>query len=326
MTPDTTALTFDQIKRLSRSLFPQRSIQGLEVLSGGLINTNIKVNFESQGDPVVVRLYRNGSDTCRKEVAIHDLVSSTVRVPRVLHAEPDGLGDLAPFAIIEFAQGITFQKLKRTKNQEAIRQASYSIGQTLATIGRFVFERPGRLLVEESNCLTVGSPFIDGPDTIPRILDRFLSSRTCQRRAGPELVQRLHDFGWSWSSRIPDLEEQPCLVHSDFGNRNILVREEEGVWVVAAILDWEFAFSGSSLLDVGHFLRYERKNEPLREPHFSRAFVEHGGQLPDNWRDIVKVIDLTALVECLTHEELPMDVELELLELINATLEHRDPR
>ena len=32
-----------------------------------------------------------------------------------------------------------------------------------------------------------------------------------------------------------------------------------GRWAVAAVLDWEFAVSGSPLADVGHFLRYERK-------------------------------------------------------------------
>jgi len=68
----------------------------------------------------------------------------------------------------------------------------------------------------------------------------------------------------------------------------------------------------------------KRTNEleatPLREPYFSRAFVEHGGHLPDNWRSVVKLIDLTGLVECLTHEELPSDVEAELFALINATL------
>jgi fructokinase len=95
------------------------------------------------------------------------------------------------------------------------------------------------------------------------------------------------------------------------------------VWAVAAILDWELAFSGSPLLDVGHFLRYELDATPLREPYFSRAFVEHGGHLPDNWRLVVKLIDLTGLVECLTHDELPSDVEAELFALIDATLAMR---
>jgi hypothetical protein len=48
------------------------------------------------------------------------------------------------------------------------------------------------------------------------------------------------------------------------------------------VLDWEFAFLGSPLLDVGHFLRYERAARPLREPHLSRGFLEDGGKLPED--------------------------------------------
>lgn len=38
---------------------------------------------------------------------------------------------------------------------------------------------------------------------------------------------------------------------------------------------------------------------------FSQGFVKQGGQLPDNWRKIARVIDLSGLIECLTHDELP---------------------
>ena len=78
--------------------------------------------------------------------------------------------------------------------------------------------------------------------------------------------------------------------------------------------------SGSPLLDVGNFQRYDSVTEPLSEPYFSRSFVEHGGELPDNWRRAVRVIDLTALVECLSHDYLPEDVVSEIMGLINATL------
>ena len=94
-----------------------------------------------------------------------------------------------------------------------------------------------------------------------------------------------------------------------------------GRWQVVAVLDWEFATSASPLIDVGHFLRYETPDAGLREPHFSRAFVESGGVLPDDWRRLSRVLDLTGLVHCLTHEQLPEDVAGEILQLINATLE-----
>jgi hypothetical protein len=209
--------------------------------------------------------------------------------------------------------------MERTNDLKAIQQASTSIGKTLAAIGRFRFPAPGALVASDAS-LVVGNKFIEGPDPIPRILDRFLGSTIFQQRAGAKLTDELHNFIWSYAPILPSLETDCSLVHNDFGNRNILVREVNGVWAVAAILDWEMAFSGSPLLDVGHFLRYEPAATPLREPYFSRAFVEHGGHLPDNWKQVVKLIDLTGIIECLTHDALPSDVEAELFALVDVTL------
>ncbi len=307
-------------------LFPRSRVSTFAVLSGGLINTNLKVELDSGRKQVVLRLYRNGSDVCRREAAILRKVRNTVPVPELIHAEPANLDRLGPFSVLEYVVGMTFQQLKRTGNLEAIQQAAASVGQTLAAIGRYQFQKIGRLLVDEgSDTVSVGAPYVEGRDTVPRILDQFLVSPNVERRVGSGTVCRLHDFMWSWAQRLADFDNDHSLVHGDFGNRNILVREKRDGWRVAAILDWEFAFSGSPLLDVGHFLRYERSAQPLREPQFSRAFVEYGGELPDQWRKIARVIDLTGIVECLTHDELPADLEAELIDLIYATLEDHDP-
>ena len=316
----------DSIESLLTKAFPHQQISHVQPLSGGLINTNLKIDFAGDHPSVVLRLYRDGPEVCRKELALHTLVQAEVPVPRIFLAEPDGFSGSLPFTILEFVNGITFEQLKRTNNTEAISQAAYSVGKTLAAIGRIHFAKPGSLIVDSSTSeLRVGDPYVEGPDPIPTILDRFLESPNCEQRVGKELVRRLHDFGWSWATRLPDLEHQSNLVHGDFGNRNILVHEAEGTWKVAAVIDWEFGFSGSPLLDVGHFLRYERKSNPLREPSFSRSFLEHGGRLPDDWHNVVRLIDLTGLVEVLTHDDLPDDITVELLELIHATLEERDP-
>ena len=91
-----------------------------------------------------------------------------------------------------------------------------------------------------------------------------INRNLCDSDVTPKIAGRGHH-----ESR--NLEEVPCLAHNDFGNRNILVRQENRKCVVAAVLDWEFAFPGSPLLDVGHFLGYERRSAPLREPHFSQG-------------------------------------------------------
>jgi hypothetical protein len=46
--------------------------------------------------------------------------------------------------------------------------------------------------------------------------------------------------------------------------------------------------------------------------------------LPQNWRQLARLLDLTALCESLTHDDLPDEVTGELVELVGATVENRD--
>ena len=78
-----------------------------------------------------------------------------------------------------------------------------------------------------------------------------------QERVAADLRGRISDFVWLHEKQLEQLDAQRCLVHGDFGKRNVLVREEQGRWKVAAVLDWEFAVAGSPLIDIGHFLRYD---------------------------------------------------------------------
>jgi fructokinase len=316
--------TSDDVTLLIQTLYPELCVLSVTPLCGGLINTNLKVEFD-RAPAVVLRIYRDGAAVCRKEVAVLNLLSGVVPVPHVLHSQPDGAGRFGAFAVLEYVEGITFQQLKQTADVAAINDAATSVGAVLASIGRFQFDKPGRLRANESGELEVGDAYTQTTDPTSEMLDLFLADPLLVRRVGQNLIGRLRSFVHSWAARMPNMSDDARLVHSDFGKRNILVKEEQGHWIVKAVLDWEFAFSGSPLLDVGHLLRYEKRETPLLEPFFSRAFVQHGGKLPDNWRKIARVIDLTALVEFLTHRDLPEDIKSELFELIQATLEDRDP-
>jgi aminoglycoside phosphotransferase (APT) family kinase protein len=312
---------FALIYKLVSKAFPQRRISNITELTGGRINTNLKLTFSTGEPPAVLRFHKKGSAACAKETQVIELIKSTVPVPEILYADSEGFDGSGPFSIIEFVEGLTFQQLKRTGNLEAIHQAAASVGATLAAIGRYSFLKPGSLLVTDKSELEIGDPFTKTMDPIPEVLDIVFESDLTQRRLGAELQRRLHGFMSAWAPSLPDITNVSQLVHSDFGNRNLLVNEVNGKWQVAAVLDWELAFSGSSLLDVGNFLRYDSTREPLREPYFSRSFLEHGGELPENWRQVVRVIDLTALVECLSHDYLPDDVVSEILTLINSTVD-----
>ena len=153
-----------------------------------------------------------------------------------------------------------------------------------------------------------------------------VGSRTLLTRAGAALAGRILQYVEMWAERLTELDWESSLVHGDFNGANILVRSLGGTWGAAAVLDWEYAFSGSHLFDIGNFLRYERAEHPLVEPHFSLGFTRAGGRLRENWRNISRAVDLTALCEMLTRETLPDEIVAELLELICATLDGRDPQ
>src|SRR6185295_12242550 len=106
------------------------------------------------------------------------LVSETVPVPELLYAEPRPVDETRPFAILRYIDGLTFRELKRTGDRPAIEQAAYSLGKTLAAIGRYRFPEPGRL----GAGLVVAGKFVEGPDTVPQLVDRFLSSTVLQER------------------------------------------------------------------------------------------------------------------------------------------------
>jgi aminoglycoside phosphotransferase (APT) family kinase protein len=319
------------LQRIVHAAFPGCRVLSSEPLGDGLRNANFKlylgkkdvhtiVNTARRGRaprpaPVVLRIYEHDASLCQKEIDLMRLVGGTVPVPEVIYSEP-------PFTLTRWVEGITFRDLKRTGDAEAIAQAAQAAGETLAAIGRFQFRKPGWIAPGP----TVASPLLEGPDPMPRFIDLCLASDKLQGRVPAELRDRARALVWSRATQYSGLDREAALVHGDFNKRNLLVRHADGRWSVAAVLDWEFAVSGAPLADLGSFLRYERAARPLAEPHFSAGYVRAGGRLPHDWRRLARLVDLVALCESLTHDELPDGVITELVELVRATIEDRDAR
>ena len=317
-------LSVPDAERLVR-LFDQRSrVTAIEHLADGIANTSFRLQLAS-GDSLVLRSYRRDPAACAKEVALHALVRGTVPVPEIVYAAPNGIDGDGPFALLRFVEGITLGTLKRTGDAAAVADAARSAGETLAAIGRFAFPRAG-WLASTNGDLSVAGPLMqdEGGDVLPRFVEQCLAAPTAGQRLGTQRRERVSRFMWSWAPRLTELEAERQLVHCDYGNRNLIVRQSAAGWRVAAVLDWEFAVAASPLIDVGHFLRYDRAGRPRVEPHFSRGFVQAGGTLPDDWRRLARAIDLSALIELLGRERTPESLLPELLELVDATLEERD--
>lgn len=67
------ALTNQTARQLLGKAFPGKTITSCELLFGGLINTNLKISFDSSNEPIVLRIYRDGANACTKEMAMETL-------------------------------------------------------------------------------------------------------------------------------------------------------------------------------------------------------------------------------------------------------------
>jgi aminoglycoside phosphotransferase (APT) family kinase protein len=309
------------VERIVHRALPCRRVVNIEPLSGGLRNCNLKLQLADPPEAIVLRVYEHDPSLCQKEVDLIRLVAPTVPVSGLIHAEPRGWEEVPPFVLMRYIEGASFQELKHSGDFEAIAQAACAVGETLAAIGRVRFTKSGWLAPGPA----VTGPLLEGANALPRFVDLCLASPHLERRVPAALRDAIHGLIWRSAPEIALLGDEACLVHGDFGNRNVLVRGVGGQWTVAAVLDWEFAVSGSPLADIGHFLRYEKNSRPLVEPHFANGYLRAGGKLPPNWRQLARLVDLAALCESLTHDYLPDTVVAELLELIAATAEDRDP-
>ncbi|HKS43316.1 MAG TPA: phosphotransferase [Blastocatellia bacterium] len=298
-------VTFERISRLCELLMPRRRVTSAVRLSGGISNISFKIYFEPGDEPIVLRIYERAPAACRKEIDLLSTLRRTVPVPEVVHAEPEGFGDEGPFIFLKYVEGITFRQLKATGDRRAIQEASYAVGATLAAIGK--------------HNLTHQSHASDDACMMPEVIDGYITTPKLIARTGNALADRVRRLVARHASQLQEVMKERRLVHGDFRKQNILVRPDGKTWTVAAILDWECAFTGSPMYDVAMFLRYERPERPVAEPYFSRGFLDGGGRLCDDWKDAIRVVDLESLCKSLTAANLPPDIEREIVGLVRAT-------
>jgi fructokinase len=307
----------DAVTKLLGSIFGARRVDKFQALPKGLCNFNYKVDLEKGAEVVVLRIYGRDPQACRKEADLLRLLGDIVPVPEVLLVSASGDCGVGPFIVMRYVEGINFRQLRRTRDQEAIAQAAHSIGETLAALGRYKFDRRGTLGAGTA----IMDDHLNGTNAIPEFIDSCLASPTLCSRLDDCVRARVHELAWGRARELARLQDETCLVHGDFNNRNIIVRREQGRWQVAAVVDWEFAVSGSPMFDIASFLQYERRDSPSREPHFSLGYEHGGGKLQERWWQLARVVGLKGQCETLTQTRLPADISTEVADLVRATVE-----
>ena len=235
------------IDRVLREAFPRSGLLNLQPLTDGLRNANFKLQLDAAPNLVVLRIYEHDPSLCQKEIDLIQLVAGSIPVPEALYADARPSESMPPFALSRWVEGISFREILRSGDARVIASAANAAGQTLAALGHFPFPNlgwlaPGPKVVQDA--VQVGA------NPIPRFVDFCLASPNLQRRTTVELRDRIGALVWSWSPQLAAAHHEARLVHGDFGKRNLLMSSVGGNWPVAAVLDWEFAVSGSPLADL----------------------------------------------------------------------------
>ncbi|HWT04270.1 MAG TPA: phosphotransferase, partial [Xanthomonadales bacterium] len=142
-----------------------------------------------------------------------------------------------------------------------------------------------------------------------------LFERGGARWLGARRSEALWEFVRERAPLVTELCRSTGFVHGDFQGDNILVRKNDGPWIVAAILDWEWAHGGCRLEDVGSLLRSETGAQAQFDDGLERGFARAGAPLPAGWQEWASIVDLAALCEKLAFPRHRGDVTVRTIAL-----------
>ncbi|MFE5518461.1 phosphotransferase [Streptomyces virginiae] len=293
---------------LTRHALPGARLHEVDPLPGGFTNDMALLTAQPADAPgaerYVLRRYRpSGSrvprNTCAVEVAVLGrAAASTVPVTTVVAADPHGRATGRPTLLYRFVDGTPLsQVLTDGPVRGEARALGRAVGAVLARIGRVRLPRPGAF--EDSSLVPApggAAPLGD----LPGFVDRCLATSAADGPLSGTDAAALRALARRGPRALAAVAGERSLVHCDFNPKNVLVQRSGGQWVVAAVLDWELAFSGSPLFDVGNMLRFAHEYPPAFTAGFIEGFRDGNGRLPVDWQRLSRTLDLFALADILT--------------------------
>ncbi len=307
----------ETLERLLAPRWPDARITSAAHVSGGLANTNYRVTLLGQEHPIVVRFYTREPQACAREAALLRLVAGVVPVPRTLYVEPEAGRFTYPYIVLSWEPGIPLIDALADLPPEEGPSLAAALGEVAAHIGSFTFAEPGFFGPD----LSIRERLVIGPAGLRHYLRELLVEGRAGERLGHDLTARLLTQVDAHADELAPLSDQRALIHADYKDGNILVERGPDGWRVTAVLDWEFAFAGASVFDLGSLLRREATLPLGFAAACVAAYRAHGGFAPTGWRRMTLLMDLINLCDFLNAPDLRAGMRADVSGLIRATVE-----
>lgn len=305
-----------EIAALLRPVVGDATIRSAQPVTGGLVNTNLKITLGDSPHIVLLRLFQREPLKARIEAALDALLSDDVPRARFLHFAETNPVTGHPYAVLQWIEGAQLGVVASGADETALAELGAKTGAVLAQIHSFRFDRHGFFAAD-----------LDVPVAID--LDRsgllvFMRQCLCDgpggERLGAELTARLFAFVEREGDRLNAWLGAPSLTHADFNPSNILVHYVGNGWRIAAVLDWEFALSATPALDFGNLLRPPFGERAGFVEGLAHGFRAAGGFLPDDWLRIARIADLFAWADLLGRRSEDLALTADARRIIAATI------
>lgn len=263
-------------------------------VAGGLVNGHLRLQFREAPKVRVLRVFLRDNAAADKEAAMLERVAGIVSAPAVLARGtlPAG-GESRSWLLTTWIPGTELARCQDDLGEAALARAGTDVG---AALGRLHALRTPHL------------GFLDGALDVPEPMGSlratwsgYLHEMLFDGRAGPRLGPERRDALWTHVEEhveaLTPLEDHYSLLHADCKPTNVFVQADGAL---TGLLDWEFAWSGPPLFDIGQMLRWP---VPAAFEHaLLDAYRQAGGRVPDNWRVLAGLLDLMNLVGFLDQE------------------------
>jgi len=309
-------LDLGTINEMLRSVLGRHKVVAATILASGHVNTNYKLQVEDSEEALVLRVHTRDQHSCQKEFSLFKAVGEIVPMAEILYIEPTPSNFGFAYSVLKWVDGVLLDSVITSEDSSLVSQVARDIGGKLAAIGSYRFAQPG--LLDQNLELEV--PFTTTAESWLSFIQRCLFEGHASQQLGEEWTAQLWQYVNENVSQLAALTQESLLVHGDFKGSNILVREEVEGWRVAAVLDWEFAYAGSFLSDIGTLLRYNRRFNPVFESSFIAGFEQQGGKLPNEWKRTAGLLDLLNLCDFLNRPHGNEVMRQEVTQLIINTL------